>query len=95
MRLLLIGLTIGTLLTAGALVTLSAVAQGDDPNEQRYHPVGLFNEVNRLVNMACDVSIGRGRANASGQCFRDEVMVGARDGLIMCADVYVDCFSKD
>ncbi len=39
----------------------------------------------------CDVRVGYGRVTGGNDCFYNEVMVGTRSGLILCADVTVTC----
>lgn len=39
----------------------------------------------------CVVEVGFAQTSFGSQCYFDQVMVGARDGEILCADLTVDC----
>ena len=39
----------------------------------------------------CAVKVGYGRMTYGDRCYRGEVMVGARDGYLLCSEVQVSC----
>jgi hypothetical protein len=67
---------------AVAVAVLTGYAYGEGRGEER-----ALDE----AESRCQVQVGFARATFDTQCRFDSVMVGYRDGSILCADVTVSC----
>lgn len=79
------GMIIGSAITAAAMAGYAFGNAGSPRGQQ--DPT----EINELERGNCDVQVGFGRYTVGDQCRFDQVMVGARDGYLLCADLEVTC----
>jgi len=76
----------------GALTAAMAVGYAHASNNARSAAEELGEpSVPSLEAGNCRVDVGYGRMTYGDRCFRGEVMVGARDGYLLCADIEVSC----
>lgn len=78
------GMVIGSAITAAAMAGYAFGNNGELANQREV-------DAGELARGNCDVRVGFGRYTAGDQCRFDQVMVGARDGYLLCADVQVTC----